>query len=95
MPFTLAETNIQPPDAPEDLNELLLQLTEYGSPRVSLISEGWFAALELNTNSKGFAGKISSEYDHPTPLNAVMQLRDRLEYMVKEMATLTSKEVRA
>jgi len=55
-----------------DLNALLMELAGEGEPAVKFYN-GWYAfVFPSNT------GLVSSDFGHPTPLSAVLQLRERV-----------------
>lgn len=71
-----------------ELQELLVSLQDFGSPRVSFIRGGWFASLELNSPSVGVKADIDSDFSKATPLDAVMQVRDRLQDLFRKSVEL-------
>lgn len=62
----------------DDLNELLLALSAYGQPRVSLMSEGWHAYVEVRTGVTGVSTGVASGFKEPTPLAAAQELASRV-----------------
>jgi len=71
-----------------DLETLLVYVSRFGKPRLSRMSRGWFATIEMNTNQEGSTFKIESNMDHKTPTIAAMVMVERMH---KSLETLTSK----
>lgn len=44
---------------------LLLQLSKYGKPRVSLTDSGWFATVDMAIAAKGASFSIDSGFEAP------------------------------
>jgi len=70
---------------PEDLSGLLIQLLNYGHPRISHHSGGWHCNVEMNTNTTGADFKISSDFDIPTPYQAAKQCHERIINTLKNL----------
>jgi hypothetical protein len=64
----------------ESLEEIMLELLNYGQPRVGVYgSDGkWHCNVEMNTNSIGSDFKVRSEWNHATPIEAAKLCRDRV-----------------
>jgi hypothetical protein len=62
------------------LEQMLMQLAEVGFPSVRRckMDGTWSAHLEIVTGPGGTLN-FRSEFDHPTPSSAVVQLMDRVE----------------
>ena len=67
------------------LEEHLQQMRYYGKPRVSLMSNGWYSCIEMNTNTTGTTFEIKSDFDHPTPTAAAKQCHERILNALKEL----------
>jgi hypothetical protein len=67
------------------LEELLMELTQYGQPRVGMYSnDGWFCSIEMNTNTVGADFKCSSDFKMPTPTAAAKQCLERVLKAVEQ-----------
>lgn len=62
-----------------DLETVLMQLTEYGKPSVVKMTDGWWCRVELEGFSKGTSFEVRSELDSATPLAAAMQALERIK----------------
>lgn len=67
------------------LEEHLQEMRYYGKPRVSLMSNGWYSCIDMNTNTTGTTFEIKSEFDHPTPTLAAKQCHERILNALKEL----------
>jgi hypothetical protein len=72
--------------APADFEEKLVWLCKFGQPRLGMLSKGWHAKIEMNTNTTGTSFDVSTDFQQPTPSAAVDQL---IERMLTALATLT------
>jgi hypothetical protein len=68
------------------LEELLLELKNYGKPRVGIYGsdELWHCTVEMNTNTVGADFKCSSSFDHPTPVSAAKECLERVLKAVEQ-----------
>lgn len=68
------------------LEELLIELKNYGRPRVGIYgSDGlWHCTVEMNTNTVGADFKCSSSFDHPSPLSAAKECLERVLKAVEQ-----------
>jgi hypothetical protein len=66
------------------LEELLMELKQYGKPRVSMIGEGWHCNVEMNTNTVGADFKCASEFGISTPTDAAKQCLERVLRAVEQ-----------
>lgn len=70
------------------LESLLEELTRYGNPRIARRTgffdkkRAWHASIEMDTAVEGASFEVKSEYDHATPLSAVLQLMTRVNAAV-------------
>lgn len=71
-----------------ELNDRLIELNQYGHPRVGHHGSGWFASVELFISSEGTQVDVKSEFGHPTPDSAVTQLEQRLHAMLRDLQSL-------
>lgn len=63
------------------MNDLLLQLARYGSPMVAMHDEHWFCKINVTVNVTGAKFEIISDMTtHLTPLAAVQDCTERLQY---------------
>jgi len=69
-----------------DLEELLLNLTKYGKPRLNYMGKGWFAVIDIYVNVIGAELEIKSEFDHKTPKEAVIVLINRLNETIEKIS---------
>ena len=56
-----------------NLEAILRALSAYGKPRISLLSMGWYCAVDMYVGSKGVEFKIDSECRHPDPISAARE----------------------
>jgi hypothetical protein len=66
------------------LEELLMELKQYGKPRVSFLGDGWHCNVEMNTNTVGADFKCASEFGMPTPTDAAKQCLERVLKAVEQ-----------
>jgi hypothetical protein len=68
------------------LEELLIELLQYGQPRVGVYgSDGkWSCSVEMNTNTVGADFKCRSEHDHATPTEAAKVCLERVLKAVEQ-----------
>lgn len=69
----------------DDLNAELMELIKYGHPRVSHLKGGWYCTVNMNTDTVGAKFDIDSEFNHPTPISALKQCRERIENALKQL----------
>lgn len=66
----------------EHLEDIMTSMLKYGKPRVSYLTgsvkSGWYSNIEMNVNSSGVTFNIQSDFDHPDPISAAKQCRERL-----------------
>lgn len=67
------------------LEDMLENLCSYGKPKVSMMSEGWLASIEMHVSSKGTTFNIRSEFNHTTPTEAVIVLVDRVDKALRDL----------
>ena len=67
------------------LEEHLEQMRYYGKPRVSLLNNGWYSCIEMNTNTTGTSFEVKSDYDCQTPTLAAKQCHERILNALKEL----------
>lgn len=78
----LATLNLAPNSS---LEELLLALSKYGRPSLSVVSQGWHCWVTMHVSSKGIEFKVSSEFDHPSPMSATIECYARLGKALKDL----------
>lgn len=67
----------------ESLDDLLLGLCRYGEPRLSRMSDGWYANIGMHVASEGAEFSVKTDFDHATP-------REAIEVLIKRVrSTLT------
>ena len=71
-----------------DLADLLTELTRYGRPRLSFHDTGWHAKIEMHVESACASFDISTSFKEPTPLAAVVKLKQNIEATLKKYITL-------
>jgi hypothetical protein len=67
------------------LEEHLQQMRYYGKPRVSLMSDGWYSCVDMNTNTTGTSFEVKSDFDHTTPTLAAKQCHERILNALREL----------
>lgn len=72
---------------PADLCGKLQWLCRFGQPSVRMMDSGWYASIDMNTNTTGTAFKVRSEFALPSPTAAAEQL---IERMLTALATLSN-----
>lgn len=69
---------------PAGFEERLEWLCRFGKPRISRVSDGWFASIDMNTNTTGAEFKVTSDLGHATPSAALnIMIQRMLETLVK------------
>ena len=63
--------------ARDSIEDLLDQLCQLARPRLSKTKSGWHASIELAVQSAGCEFDIRSDFNHPTPADALRTLIDR------------------
>jgi carbamoylphosphate synthase large subunit len=68
------------------LEELLMELSTYGKPRVGMYSDDstWHCNVEMNTNTVGAEFKCASDFKQPTPTVAAKQCLERVLKAVEQ-----------
>lgn len=61
------------------LEVLLKALSVYGRPSLSIVDKGWHCWVSMYVSSKGIEFKVSSEFNHPTPISATTECFTRLQ----------------
>jgi len=64
--------------APAGIEDRLIWLCRFGTPRVFRMNQGWHSAIEMNTNTTGAKFEIMSAFDCKTPSESVEQLISRM-----------------
>lgn len=72
---------------PAGFEERLEWLCWFGKPRISRVSAGWYATIEMNTNTTGAEFKVTSELDHATPSAALNLLIQRMLETLAKLST--------
>ena len=67
------------------LEQILLDLSRFGKPRVSLQSSGWLCVISVYSPYRGTTMEIKSDFSHPSPSSAARQAYDRLRSFLKDM----------
>lgn len=65
------------------LEQLLVEMAKHGKPRLSMVGDGWFCCVEMNTNTTGTSFEVKSDFSMPTPTAATTQCRDRIAAAMK------------
>jgi hypothetical protein len=72
--------------AQPDLEQLLIDLTAFGRPRMFMADDGtWLAAIDMNTTSAGAKFEVKSDFKHTNPRDAVVQLAERVRAAVAQI----------
>lgn len=68
------------------LEQLLLELKNYGKPRVGMYgTDGfWHCSVDMNTNTVGATFECKSDFKHVTPAAAVKQCLERVLIAVEQ-----------
>jgi hypothetical protein len=68
------------------LEELLVELLQYGQPRVGVYGSDckWSCSVEMNTNTVGADFKCRSEHNHSTPTEAARVCLERVLKAVEQ-----------
>lgn len=72
---------------PDGLSERLQWLRKFGQPRLSMPGKGWYASIDMNTNTTGSKFTVSSEFEIATPDEAVAMLIERMLGALAKLAT--------
>jgi hypothetical protein len=84
--LTLFKSNIDETKVvSEDLQAELIDLIKYGHPRISHLQGGWYCKVEMNTNTVGANFNIDSTFNHPSPMSALKQCKERIENALKQL----------
>lgn len=68
------------------LEEMLIAMTAFGSPRVSqLTGDGWYCTVNMRVASKGAEFKIDSEIRHKTPSEAARECLQRINETLSQL----------
>lgn len=70
----------------------LLELAKYGEPRLSLLSKGWYCALDMHVSSIGCSFKVESEFGHASPSEAVIKCLERMREALKGFGELPKQQ---
>lgn len=68
-------------------------LALYGRPSLFRMAEGWYSGLEVLVSGAGVQFKITSDYNHQTPREAVECCRTRLEEALRNLANPKTQKV--
>lgn len=60
-----------------DLEQLLVDMSKIGKPRVSRMNDGWYSGIEIFNNIDGVTFEVKSEFNHQTPWDAAKQCQER------------------
>lgn len=77
----------QTQQVPAGIEERMVWLCSFGTPRLSRASGGWHARIEMNTNTTGAKFEIVTDFDCETPSKAVDDLIAR---MLQTLSKLTA-----
>lgn len=72
----------------DELEQLLLRLNQFGKPRLSRMSNGWYCNVEMFVQAKGAEVRIDSDTDHSTPTEAAQVCLDRVSSVVRDITRL-------
>jgi len=72
--------------ASETLEDVLLELTKWGTPRVQYFDDGtWYCCVNVKVTPVGVTFEAKSDFKQPTPLAAALQCRANLLAAVKSI----------
>lgn len=73
-----------PKPAGESLEDVLLELTKWGTPRVQSFDDGtWYCCVNVKVTPVGVTFEAKSDFKQKTPLDAAIQCRENLRAAVK------------
>jgi hypothetical protein len=64
--------------APAAFEEKMEWLCKFGEPSVSKMRNGWWARIDMNTNTTGSKFQVDTDTKHERPSQAVDQLIERM-----------------
>lgn len=68
------------------LEEILQYLSRFGKPKLGTYARpGWHCSVDLFVPN-GVAFEVKSEFGHPTPTEAAMLCKDRLDAVLAELS---------
>lgn len=63
---------------PASVTERMQWLCSFGTPAINRMRNGWWASIEMNTNTTGAKFQVDTEMDHETIDSAVDDLIHRM-----------------
>ena len=67
----------------QSLEEILIELENYGEPRLVKMKNGWYAVLQVFVTGKGVSFEAKSDFNFTSPHGAASQCYDRLILAIK------------
>lgn len=67
------------------LGTLLIQMTRFGRPTLSMQKDGWHCGIEMNTNTTGSSFTVRSDFGFKKPIQAVSQCMERITLTLKTL----------
>ena len=74
------------------LEEILIDLTRYGHPRISHFGSGWRCSVEMNTCAHGTSCNVGSDFGQPTPKAAAQECYERVKKAIDAVKMSASVE---
>jgi hypothetical protein len=68
-----------------NLNDLLIEMSRWGRPRLGMYGVEWHCNIEVSVNMVGAKFEVASGFKHPTPIAALLEFRDRLNTALKNL----------
>jgi len=70
--------------SPENLDDVLLDMSRYGQPKLSMHDNGWYCWIKMHVTSQGATFEVASEFGHQSPRAAVDECRARIVATIKQ-----------
>lgn len=74
-----------PESEPETLEDALLDMCQYGAPKLSMLKTGWHCWIEMRVTGSGVSFEVKSEFGHKTPRAAVNECRNRIKETIAQL----------
>lgn len=71
-----------------DLEQLLLNLSAFGRPRLFGMSGGWHCNVDMFVQATGATVQVNSDFNHPSPSIAAQACLDRVSAVVRDISKL-------
>ena len=81
--LTVIDSSFRPQH--HELEEILLELSRYGQPRLRKMSDGWYCSIEVFVTGKGVEFKVSSDFDDKAPKDAAVKCYELLLKAIQQI----------